>query len=302
MENGVVFDIKKYAIHDGPGIRTTVFLKGCLLHCKWCHNPEGLDVEPELTFKENRCLEDCQECLRVCEPKALSSTNEHIAVDKNLCTLCGDCEEECPAEALEIIGKKLSTEDIMREIEKDTVFYDESKGGATFSGGEPLMQPGFLHSLLVECKKKRIHTTVDTCGYAPFEVLEKIRDKVDLFLYDLKLIDDKKHRDNTGVSNNIILENLKKLSERKSTIAVRIPIIPGINDTVQNIQDTAEFLCSLYKIHTISLLPYHEMGKKKYKRLEKAFESRSIKKNSVEKIRKIQQRFEQAGFQVKIGD
>jgi pyruvate formate lyase activating enzyme len=216
--------------------------------------------------------------------------------------LCGDCAAVCPTEALEIIGRELSAEEIMEEIEKDRVFYQESAGGVTFSGGEPLAQLVFLNSVLDKCKKKGLHTVLDTCGYAPFEDLEKIADKVNLFLYDFKLMDDKKHQEAMGISNKLIIENLKKLSEMGSNIVVRIPIIEGVNDTDENITGTAKFIASLPGIKEISLLPYHKGGHQKYSRLNKTSKMDKTPTPSKEKIKKIKKQLERYGFEVKIGD
>jgi len=302
MKTGLIFDIKRYAIHDGPGIRTTVFFKGCPLHCPWCHNPEGLDLNPELSFNESRCLKECTECIRICPKDALSRLERNISIDRKKCDLCGNCIPVCPTQALEIIGRELSVEEVMREIEKDRVFYEESKGGVTFSGGEPLAQLAFLNSLLEECKKNGLHTALDTCGYTPFENLEKISDKVDLFLYDFKSMDDGKHREVTGVSNQLIIENLKKLSAKGSKIVVRLPIIEGVNDTDENITKTAEFIASLPDIKEISLLPYHKGGRQKYARLNKVSKLDKMAAPSRDKIKRIKKKLERFGFQVKIGD
>ncbi len=302
MKSGLIFDIKRYAIHDGPGIRTTVFLKGCPLQCPWCHNPEGQDSNPELSYNETRCLEDCSECIKICPQDALSFVNRLVSIDRDKCDLCGDCAPACPTEALEIIGRDLSVEEVMEEIEKDRVFFEESGGGVTFSGGEPLAQLEFLKAVLDKCKKKGLHTVLDTCGYAPYEYIEEIAKKIDLFLYDLKLMDDKKHQEAMGVSNKLIIENLKKLSEKGSQIIVRIPIIEGVNDTEENIIGTAKFIASLPGIKEISLLPYHKGGRQKYSRLNKASKMDKAPSPSKEKIKKIKKKLEHYGFEVKIGD
>lgn len=302
MKNGLIFDIKRYAIHDGPGIRTTVFFKGCPMQCRWCHNPEGQSSKPELTFIENRCIKDCHECLSSCQRGALSLVNNQISINREECNLCGDCPDVCATQALEIIGRKISIEEVIEEILKDVVFYDESSGGVTFSGGEPLIQPDFLNALLEECEKRSIHTTLDTSGYASFKVLEKIRDKVDLFLYDLKMMNEGKHEKFTGVSNKLILENLRKLSEKVSNIVIRIPIIPGINDNEENINKTVKFISMLQGIRYISLLPYHKVGRQKYKRLNRTYLQVKTQSPTYEKIEKIKKKLENAGFIVKTGD
>ncbi len=302
MKMGLIFDIKRYAIHDGPGIRTTVFFKGCPLNCPWCHNPEGQDSKPELSFNKTRCLEGCSECIKICPQNALSRVDHHISIDREKCDLCGECAPVCPTQALEIIGRKLSAEEVMEEIEKDRVFYEESGGGVTFSGGEPLAQLEFLNSVLDKCRKKGIHTVLDTCGYVSFDELAKIADKIDLFLYDFKLIDDKKHKEATGVSNKLILDNLKKLSVKGRKIVVRIPIIEGVNDDNENITETAKFIASLPGIKEISLLPYHKGGRQKYTRLSKDSKMDKTPATSREKVNRIKKWLEHFGFQVRIGD
>lgn len=302
MKTGVIFDIKRYAIHDGPGIRTTVFFKGCPLLCGWCHNPEGLDSRPQLVFIENRCLEGCSECVKACADEALLRAGQNVFIDREKCSLCGDCVQTCPSEALEMIGNEVSAEEVMKEIEKDRIFHEESSGGVTFSGGEPLWQPDFLNALLEECKKVGCHTCLDTSGYASSEVLDLVADKVDLFLYDIKLLDDAAHRKFTGVSNKLILENIKKLSEKGQRIVVRIPIIQGVNDSDENITQTAGFLRSLGGIKEISLLPYHRIGSQKYRRLNMGHMVDKVHPPSKSKIEKMKKKLEHSGFRVKTGD
>lgn len=300
MEKGLIFDIRGYSIHDGPGIRTTVFFKGCYLHCPWCHNPEGQSPKLELVFSELRCR-GCQECVKNCPQHALSRSGTETLIDREKCDLCGICAEECSSQALEIIGKEMTVEEVMKEIEKDRIFYDESNGGVTFSGGEPLRQAEFLNALLEECQKNYIHTCLDTSGYAPSEILNKISDKVDLFFYDLKIMDEKKHKEYTGASNKLILENLKKLATKNKKIIIRIPLIAGINDTEENISQTAEFLKPLKIITEISLLPYHRLGSQKYKKLNRPDPSNEFQIPSQEKVEEIKKRLETLGFKIKIG-
>ncbi len=302
MKKGVIFDIKRYAIHDGPGIRTAVFFKGCPLRCWWCHNPEGLALQPELVFRENRCLEGCRECIAACAQGALSCAGELIEINREECDLCGECARVCPAEALEVIGSEMSVEEVLREVEKERIFYDQSAGGVTFTGGEPLMQPEFLGALLEECQARGIHTAVDTCGYAPFEVLQSISDKVDLFLYDLKLMDEERHQKYTGASNRLILDNLRKLAEQGSpAVAVRLPLIPGVNDDEENITRMAEFIRSLRGIKDISLLPYHRAGSEKYRRLHRAYRLGKTQPPSDHRIEEVTRILEERGLRVKVG-
>jgi pyruvate formate lyase activating enzyme len=285
MTTGTVFNIQRYSIHDGPGIRTTVFLKGCPLNCWWCQNPESQLSEQEMVFWEERCI-NCGVCSTICPSDAIQIKNGIPTTEKEKCIFCGKCIEKCPALAREMIGEKLTTEKVIKEIEKDLIFYEESGGGVTFSGGEPLSQSEFLEDLLDGCKKKKIHTAVDTSGYISWKILERISSKVDLFLYDLKIMDSERHKKYTGVSNEIILGNLKKLSSVHNNISVRFPVIPGINDDYQNIRETGEFLSSL-KIAQVNLLPYHYMGVDKYKRLGKKYKLADIQPPSKEKLSEV---------------
>ncbi|OFW53908.1 MAG: glycyl-radical enzyme activating protein [Actinobacteria bacterium RBG_13_35_12] len=285
MTTGIIFNIQRYSIHDGPGIRTTVFLKGCPLSCWWCQNPESQLSGQEMIFWGDRCI-SCGACSAICPSSAIQIKNGIPITEKEKCILCGKCIEKCPALAREMIGKKMTVESVIKEIEKDLVFYEESDGGVTFSGGEPLGQSEFLESLLNACQEKKIHTAVDTSGYISWEILEKVAPKVNLFLYDLKIMDSERHRKYTGVSNEIILENLKKLSSAYHNISVRFPVIPGINDDDQNIRETGEFLSSL-KITQVNLLPYHYIGIDKYKRLGRTYKLVITQPPSEEKLSEI---------------
>ncbi len=301
MTRGTIFDIKRYAIHDGPGIRTTVFLKGCSLRCQWCHNPEGIKSKPEISLRSTRCAKECSECVSVCPQGAISKDGNFIEIDQDKCDLCGVCDDVCVYEALEIVGREVTVKEVMDEIEKDRIFFDESGGGITFSGGEPLMQIDFLETLLKEIKKKNIHVTLDTSGYVSFEDLERVSRNVDLFLYDIKIMDKEKHEKYTGVSNKLILENLRKLSEIGKPIAVRIPLVSGINDDDQNIQMLAEYLHGLKNIKQINLLAYHRGGCEKYKRLRKEKLAKTFNSPSDERIEEIKKILTDSGFTVKKG-
>ncbi len=300
MKKGRIFNIEKYAIHDGPGIRTTVFFKGCPLRCWWCHNPEGQNQKLELTYRENRCI-GCGECAENCTRRALSLLSQHVVLNRESCNMCGVCAQICPSEALSVIGKEMSVEETVREIERDRVFYDESEGGVTFSGGEPLLQPNFLEKMLDECGEKRIHTTLDTSGYASPEVINRIRSKVDLFLYDIKIMDNAKHRKYTGVSNKLILQNLERLAKNGSNIMISLPIVMGINDDDENIFRTCEFISSLPGVEHVSLLPYHKTGVDKYKNLGRSYRLNSIQPPSSQKTKEIKEKLEAAGLKVRIG-
>jgi pyruvate formate lyase activating enzyme len=302
MSEGIIFDIKKYSINDGPGIRTTVFFKGCPLRCPWCHNPEGQSFFPEVMLRPSRCLVDCSECITVCEPRALSKPGVALSLERDKCTLCRMCADVCPAEAIEIAGRRASVGEVMAEIEKDRIFYEESRGGVTFSGGEPLAQPDFLAELLAACRKKGLHTTVDTCGFAPAEALGRAATLADLFLYDLKIMDEKKHDDMTGQPNSVILKNLRSLVGRGKAVIVRLPLVPGVNDDDQNVRAVAAFLRDLGGISEVSLLPYHKMGLEKHKGLEKKGRAGVFSTPTSERVEKIKTDLESAGFSVRIGE
>jgi len=296
---GVVFDIKRYAIHDGPGIRTTIFLKGCPLDCPWCHNPEGKKPQPELMWWSARCL-GCRSCVEACPREALT-LEAALTVDQERCDLCGACAEACTTEALEIVGHEATVEEIMKEIRKDAVFYEESGGGVTFSGGEPTMQAGFLRELLRACKEEGFHTAVDTSGNVDPVALLILSDYIDLFLYDIKTMDEEIHRDHTGTSNRLILENMRRLSNAGKSVIVRMPLIPGFNDDEENARKTGEFVSSLATVKQICILPYHKGGTEKLGRLMETGPYYETEPPEDEKIGEIKGILEEYGLEVKIG-
>ena len=301
MTQGMLFDIKHYAIHDGPGIRTTLFFKGCPLNCFWCHNPEGISPERELMLKPNRCLKECDLCLSRCPEHALSKPQGSIEVDGGLCRRHGTCADACPTGALEMVGRTMSVDEVMREVRKDRVFYERSGGGVTFSGGEPLQQPEFLDAVLSACRHEGLRAAVDTSGQAPFETLEAIRDRVDLFLYDLKVMDPDKHREATGTGNELILENLRRLAGTDSRIRIRVPLVAGVNDDDEHTEQAGEFLASLPGISEISLLPYHSMGSQKRRNMNRPLPDPDAAAPSDSVVSRIREKLEARGFQVRIG-
>ncbi len=264
---GTIFDIKHFAVHDGPGIRTTVFLKGCPLKCLWCHNPESIGKESQLGFLEHKCT-SCGRCVTVCKSGAhyINGDGKHI-FDRSKCTLCGKCEKACPGKVLTYYGKKAESEDIIADVLKDKDFYTCSKnGGVTLSGGECLMQPDFCEELLRCFKEEELHTAVDTCGFVSRTSLDKVIPYTDLFLYDLKAIDSAVHKKCTGQDNGIILENLKYLDSMGKNIEIRYPYVPGFNDG--ETQRIGEFLKEFSHITRVKVLPYHNYAATKYKSLD----------------------------------
>jgi pyruvate formate lyase activating enzyme len=263
---GMIFDIRRFSIHDGPGIRTTAFFKGCGLNCVWCHNPESRDARPELIYRETRCTH-CGDCLDVCSQGAITWKDDQPATAGLVCTRCGTCVEACPTGARELVGRLWTVPEVMAQLRRDIAFYEESGGGITLSGGEPLHQAEFAMALLQACKAEGLHTALDTSGFCPWEIMELIRPYVDLFLYDVKLMDDSLHREHTGVSNGLILANLRRLADLGHAIILRVPLIPGINDGQDNLRAIAELARSLPNIRRVDLLPYHDSARLKYQRL-----------------------------------
>ena len=300
MKSGIVFDFKKYSIHDGPGIRTTVFLKGCPLSCWWCHNPESIPVAPAVLYRPERCI-GCGACLKACPTKAVSATPEGFFADPALCSGNGACADVCPSMAREKVGRLMTSREVLDVIRKDIPFYDESGGGATFSGGEPLLQPEFLWELLKGCRKMGIRTAVDTTGFAQASVLLETASRTDLFLYDLKHMDPEKHKTYTGVDNTLILENLQKLTEAGAKVAIRIPLIPGINDDAENIERTGSFVSGLPNIVSVHVLPYHAAARNKYAKWGKIYRLPDTLPPSAEEQQAAAESLKSFGLNVLIG-
>lgn len=258
--DGIIFDIKKYAINDGPGIRDTVFFKGCPLRCKWCQNPESILKEPEITFDSVKCI-GCGKCL---DCAAMNENGERLS---SMCRQCFECVSNCPTGARHRAGDIYSVDELLKIVLKDKVFFDTSGGGVTLSGGECLLQHEFVSEFLRLCKTENLHTVVDTCGYASQSVFEKILPFVDMFYYDIKIMDNELHKKYTGVGNERILKNLMYLKEEKKDVLIRVPLIPKITDTYQNLKDIAKFVVDkLRNAFDVQILPYNNLAQSKYEK------------------------------------
>ena len=267
---GLVFHIQRYSIQDGPGIRTTVFLKGCPLRCEWCSNPESQDPHPEILFRSAQCQQSGS-CAEACEVGAIRLIDAAPSLDRSICTMCTDCIEACPSGALEISGKRMKLEDVVDEACRDELFYLNSGGGVTLSGGEPLSQPEFARRFLEACGERSIHTALDTCGHSSWQVMEQVLEHTDLVLFDLKHLSPGKHREGTGVKNDLILDNLRKTLDAEGTrVWIRIPLIPGYNDSTPHLKELALALRET-GAEKVSLLGLHHWGRSKYQALGREY-------------------------------
>ncbi len=260
---GIVTHIQRNAIHDGPGIRTTVFLKGCNLQCYWCHNPKTIDPSPELQFLQSKCI-GCGQCAKACPSGAISFAEGKAAYCKDACLLCWKCLDLCAAKGIVRAGETMSAGEVLREVQRDRAFYDASGGGVTFSGGEPLLQREFLKELLVASRRLGLHTAVDTAGNVPWQWLAGILPLTDLFLFDIKCMDVAAHRRAVGAPNDLLLANLDTLSEHGAEIWIRVPVIPGLNATTQEMESIAGYIRGKKGISGVELVPYHRLAQHKY--------------------------------------
>ena len=297
---GRIFAIKKYAIHDGPNIRTTVFLKGCPLSCLWCHNPEGMNTDIALLTTGDKCI-GCNTCIDACVNQSLSRDNNSITLDDSRCSLCLNCLEACPACVYESTGWEASVEEVVGEVKKDIPFYDQSGGGVTFSGGEPLLQHEFLLELLRKCGNLGIHRVVDTSGYAATPTMLGIARETDMFLIDLKHMDNARHRHFIGVDNELILHNISTLADQGEEIYLRIPLIEGFNCDEDNIAECGRFIAALPGVNDVDLLPYHAIAAAKYKKLGLPNPGDQFASVPEEKITRYTEILNQYGLHVQVG-
>lgn len=295
MKKGVVFNIQKFSIHDGPGIRTTVFLKGCPLRCKWCANPESQSGRVQILYDGEKCCH-CQSCVSVCPSGAIRmKEDDRIHIDFGKCTGCLSCVLACPGKALSNEGEYRSVDEVFDVCMQDEDFYLESGGGVTISGGEGMTQPDFVEELVQKLKERGIHTAIETTGYASEEVFQRLAPQFDLLLFDVKQYDAGKHKEGTGVTNERILSNLKWAKEQGLSILPRIPVIPGFNDSLEDAAGIANLFHEI-GLDTVQLLPFHQMGEKKYELLNQDYELKEVKALHPEDLEEYQQIFAERGI------
>lgn len=284
---GIIFNIQRFSIQDGPGIRTTVFLKGCPLRCLWCSNPESQSSIPEVAHRDSLC-NGCANCLKACDQEAISLTSNNggstITIDRERCTNCGRCVDTCTAGALRVYGQTMSIDEVLDEVRRDMAYYSNSGGGITVGGGEPLSQADFVAELFRRCRNIGIHTIIDTCGYGNVSDLEKVLPQTDLVLYDLKVMNSKEHRKFTKKFNKVILHNIRLIVEREVPMIIRIPFIPGVNVSKENLSQIARFVSELDRGRHVDLLPYHRFGESKYKMLDRPYELTGVKPPDEEQL------------------
>lgn len=315
VQTGKIIDIQRYTVHDGPGIRTEVFLKGCPLRCLWCHSPDSQAAEDEIAWFEIKCIgvDSCGKCLEVCPTGALTKGRRFysrfekkeiqvIELNRDACNNCGRCAGVCWPKALYLTGRDASLSEIMRIIDRDRLYYRKSKGGVTVSGGEPMVQYKFVKALLQQCKARGLHVCLDTCGYAEWEHYREVLDYVDLVLYDLKHMDTVQSQLLTGVPNELILENARKMAEEGVALQIRIPVIPGCNDSEENIRATGAFCAGLgSSVTLVQILPYHRLGSAKYERLGKKYQLEGLKPPDQKQMKKCREILESYGLKVVTG-
>ena len=296
---GIVFNIDRLAVHDGPGIRTMVYMKGCPLSCVWCSTPESQRATPEILYLEVYCKK-CGRCVEACTLDAMTLYEDGVRIDRSVCTDCGACAEACPNRAMRLVGDYITVEELLKEVEKYRLFYRRSNGGVTIGGGEPMMQPEFVTEFLKMCKQRYLHTALETCGHVSWEHMENLLRYLDILYFDIKHLDPVVHKELTGVSNELILENATRASILCPMI-VRIPTVPGYNDSEENIKSTAEFAARLRNVKRIELLPYHGLGVLKYGRLGREYEIRDVHSPGDDYMKRLKEIVESCGVSAQIG-
>lgn len=299
MDSAIIFDVQRFSLHDGPGIRTTVFFKGCPLRCAWCQNPESWETGPEIAFYEHLCRQ-CLTCLTVCEEQAILKQPGY-RVDYDRCTACGKCADACVDDALRVVGRAWTVADLVAELLKDEDYFKESGGGVTLSGGEPLLQAGFLKALLPELKNRQLHVTLETCGLFNWRGVESLLPFLDLVYYDLKIMAGEQHARFTGTDNGPVLANFVRFSKADVALQARMPVIPGINDGEANIRETAGFLLENGQT-SIHLLPYHNMGEAKIPRLHTRQKQLELNPQTPDDLQRVKALFADRGVEAIIYD
>jgi pyruvate formate lyase activating enzyme len=299
VETGTIFNIQRYSIDDGPGIRTTVFVKGCPLRCPWCSNPESQSPNPQILYRYTSCKK-CGTCVQLCPNQAIALGESGITIDRAKCAVCGACAEGCLADALKISGEEVTVDKVWKTVRKDEVYYETSGGGVTCSGGEILTQPDFVVALFKKCKENGVHTCADTSGFGSEDAMRKILEFSDLVYFDMKHSDPAKHKEFTGVELDTVLRNLKLCTESGVDITIRIPLIPEYNNSADTLEAVAELIRSLAPAASVSILPYHKYGASKYSGVGMSYTLDELRENTPEELEQARAIFELHGFDCKV--
>jgi pyruvate formate lyase activating enzyme len=301
MENikGIVFNIQRYSIDDGPGVRTTVFMKGCPLTCLWCSNPESQCMKPEVTYRYTSCKR-CGTCVEVCPEGIITLDDDGVHIDRTKCTLCGECVGNCLPEALQISGKEMTVDEVFKVVKRDADYYEASGGGVTASGGEILAQADFVAELFKRCREAGFHTNADTSGFGDPAALKKILEYADLVFYDLKHMDPAKHMDYTGQTNELILQNLKLVVDSGVPMVIRVPLIPGYNNSDENLHALGKTVAEITRDSVVNILPYHRYGANKYRMIDMTYQLEGVPELTQEELDHAKEIIESYGLKCEI--